>query len=135
MKPQKFSEISKSRFLKTADVDEPTECTIERIVWERVSPPGKPAEEVAVCYFEQFDRGLILKSVNSKFLAALCGNDFDAARGLKVVLFVDPNVEYPQGNKIGGLRLRKAEERAAQRKPATQAGGGRFEDMADDIPF
>lgn len=128
----KIGEMIESKYLKQSDVSEDTVVTVEKVGKANVAPKGEEAEFKWLIRFEEFPKPMVLNSTNIKRLAKACdSDDTEEWIGQKVVLFVDPDVEFA-GNVVGGLRIRSHKQAAA--KPAGNPSVP-MSDMEDDIPF
>ena len=110
-----------SSYLKQSDFTEGGFIvTINHLKQENVAPDDKPVENKWVLFFKEFDKGLVLNTVNINAAAAATGSDdTDNWVGKEVIVHVDPSISY--GGKVtGGLRIRKHSEPAApsRREPA-----------------
>lgn len=140
----KIGEMIESKYLKQSDLAEDTLVTIEKVGKANVAPKGEEAEYKWLIRFSELPKPMVLNSTNIKRLARACGSDdTDDWTGKRVMVYVDPDVEFG-GNVVGGLRIRavKSGNGSAQKTdPNTEAmlaskkTGGRFDDMADDVPF
>ena len=137
----KLSEMLPSRFLKKDDVPSPMLLTIGDIEQVNVAPQGQPEEKKWTMTFPELDKPLVLNSTNMHVIGQIYGDDTDGWMGQKIVIYHDPNVSFG-GKLVGGLRLRAPKNQKASPpppQPATAAknaqGGGRFDDLEDDIPF
>jgi hypothetical protein len=78
---------------------------------------------------------MVLNSTNIKRLAKACNSDdTDEWIGKQVTLYVDPDVEFA-GNVVGGLRIRAKPIPHGTKSVMPPQNGGKFDDMADDVPF
>jgi hypothetical protein len=131
----KIGEMIESKYLKQSDVDSDTVVTVEKVGKANVAPKGEEAEYKWLIRFKEFPKPMVLNSTNIKRLAKACGSeDTDEWTGKQAVLFVDPDVEFA-GNVVGGLRIRAHKQQPQTRQVMPQQTGGKFDDMADDIPF
>ena len=139
----KIGEMIESKYLKQSDLAEDTLVTIEKVGKANGAPKGEEAEFKWLIRFSELPKPMVLNSTNIKRLARACGSDdTDDWTGKKVVVYVDPDVEFG-GNVVGGLRIRAAKGagNGAAKDPNTEAmlaskkAGGKFDDMEDDIPF
>lgn len=127
------SEMVQSKYLKTADVPDPVIVTITKVGKVNLAKEEAPPEYKWAMRFKEFEKPMVLNSTNIKICEKILGSDdTDEWVGKEIVLFTDENVSF-QGELVGGLRF-KGKEKEPQRvmpKPT----GGKFDDMADDIPF
>lgn len=131
----KIGEMIESKYLKQSDVEEDTTVTIEKVGKANVAPKGEEAEYKWLVRFTELPKPMVLNSTNIKRLAKACGSDdTDDWIGKKVVVYVDPDVEFA-GNVVGGLRIRASQPKPQTRQQQPAPNGGKFDDMADDIPF
>ena len=139
----KIGEMIESKYLKQSDVGEDMTVTIEKVGKANVAPKGEEAEYKWLVRFTELPKPMVLNSTNIKRLAKACGSDdTDDWIGKKVVVYVDPDVEFA-GNVVGGLRIRgskaagngSAKDPNAEAMLASRKTGGKFDDMEDDIPF
>ena len=81
-----------------------------------------------VFYFDEHVKGFIMKPTNGNLVAAVVGSaNFDDWIGKKIVLYIDPTVEFPKGKVIGGIRCRAPKNQPqVEQEPAVHD---------DDIPF
>jgi len=120
----KSSELSNSRFLKQEDIDGDVSATIDRVVKENVAVPGKPETKKGVIYFAELAKPMVLNATNRKRLERAYGYETDDWLGRKVIVYVDPEVDFG-GEVTGGLRLRV---------PKTSKEQAALTDLEDDIP-
>ena len=136
----KVGEMIESKYLKQSDVQDDTPVTIAKVGKANVAREGDEPEYKWLIRFNEFSKPMVLNSTNIKRLARSCNSDdTDEWIGKKVVLYVDPDVEFG-GNVVGGLRIRamKGQGNGASKDPnieAQLASKGKFDDMADDVPF
>lgn len=131
----KIGEMIESKYLKQSDVDADTIVTVLKVGKANVAKKDDEPEFKWLIKFEEFGKPMVLNSTNIKRLAKACSSDdTDEWIGKKVVLYVDPDVEFA-GNVVGGLRIRAHKEAPQTRQVMPAQKGGKFDDMADDIPF
>ena len=123
----KVSDLMTSKWLKQSDVPEDRLVTVKELKKQNVARDDEDAEYKYTIFFEEFEKGMVLNSTNIKRLGKALGDDTDNWPGGKVVLYVDPDVEYA-GQIVGGLRIRAA------RKPGAKPPA-RTEDYDQDPPF
>lgn len=124
----KVSDLMTSKFLKQSDVPEDKLVTVKELKKQNVARDDEDAEYKYTIFFEEFEKGMVLNSTNIKRLAKALGDDTDNWIGGKVVLYVDPDVEYA-GQIVGGLRIRPRKGT----KPAPTPR--QTEDFDPSIPF
>lgn len=105
-----ISQIKDSRFIKKEDIGPGKLVTIHSVVLENVAPQGQPEEKKYVIWFEELDKPMVLNTTNAQLIAAALGGqeeqeETDNWPGHKVVLYIDPTVQYA-GKIIGGIRVR-----------------------------
>jgi hypothetical protein len=123
----KISELMPSTYLKQSDIPEDRLVTVRELKKQNVARDDEDPEYKYIVFFEEFDKGMVLNSTNIKRMGKALGDDTDDWVGGKVVLYVDPDVEYA-GQTVGGLRIR-AKKQAAKPAPS------RTNDANDDVPF
>ncbi len=69
-------------------------------------PVGVDEEIKGVIYFEERKRGLVINRGNAKMLAKLHGNSLSDLKGKRITLYVNPDVQYPGGQRGPGLRIK-----------------------------
>jgi hypothetical protein len=128
----KIGEMIESKYLKQSDVEEETEVTIVKVGQINVAKEDEQPEMKWAVRFQEFKKPMVLNGTNIQLLAKACeSEDTDDWIGKKVTIYTDPNVTFG-GKLVGGLRVR------LQVKKKTAVIGtpaGKFDDMADDIPF
>ena len=131
----KVGEMIESKYLKQSDVQDEMTVTIQKVGKANVAREGDEPEYKWLVRFDELSKPMVLNSTNIKRLAKACNSDdTDEWLGKKVVLYVDPDVEFA-GNVVGGLRIRAKQATPATRQVQPKQTGGKFDDMADDIPF
>ncbi len=97
-------DLKSSNYISKGDVGKGLLLTIRSYEKKNV---GKGKQDIQfVFYFDEHEKGLILKPTNGKLIAAVAGSaDFDDWIGKKIVLFIDPTIEFG-GNITGGIRVR-----------------------------
>ena len=131
----KIGEMIESKYLKQSDVDADMIVTVQKVGKANVAPKGEEPEFKWLIRFNEFEKPMVLNSTNIKRLAKACdSDDTDEWIGKQVVLYVDPDVEFA-GNVVGGLRIRAHKKEPQPRQVMPKQTGGKFDDLADDIPF
>lgn len=131
----KIGEMIESKYLKQSDVQDEIVVTIEKVGKANVAPKGEEPEFKWLVRFNEFPKPMVLNSTNIKRLAKACASDdTDEWTGKQVVLYVDPDVEFA-GNVVGGLRIRTHKPAPQTRQVTPKPTGGKFDDIADDVPF
>jgi hypothetical protein len=131
----KIGEMIESKYLKQSDVDTDRIVTVEKVGKANVAPKGEEPEFKWLIRFTEFTKPMVLNSTNIKRLAKACNSDdTDEWIGKQVTLYVDPDVEFA-GNVVGGLRIRAHKQPVQTRSVMPPQNGGKFDDMADDVPF
>lgn len=131
----KIGEMIESKYLKQSDVQDDTVVTVEKVGKANVAPKGEEPEMKWLIRFNELPKPMVLNSTNIKRLAKACGSDdTDDWAGKKVILYVDPDVEFA-GNVVGGLRIRAHKAQPEIRQVPSKTQGGKFDDMQDDVPF
>ena len=131
----KIGEMIESKYLKQSDVADDTVVTVEKVGKANVAPKGEEPEMKWLIRFNELPKPMVLNSTNIKRLAKACASDdTDDWAGKKVILYVDPDVEFA-GNVVGGLRIRAHKQETPIRQVPSKTTGGKFDDMADDVPF
>lgn len=111
-----------STYLKQSDIgDRKVLLTIARVAYETVGQ-GKDAEDKPVLYFAGKEKGMVLNRGNADAITAINGGDdeMDNWGGLKIVVYVDPNVTFG-GKRVGGLRIAAPPKPKPAPRPAQQA--------------
>ena len=101
-----IDDLSESKFLTKKDCGRGILVTITEIRMQNVARQNEPAENKAIVYFAEAEKGLACNKINREVIASIVGSrDTDHWRGHKVVLYDDPNIIY--GGKVtGGIRVR-----------------------------
>ena len=105
--------------LSQQDIGTALLVTIRDCDERNLAKPGE-APSVRWClFFEETDNPLAMNKTNLVAAGKVLGSrNTDDWRGKKIVLYVDPNVEYG-GRKVGGIRIRAPKPGGAAAKPAT----------------
>lgn len=131
----KIGEMIESKYLKQSDVDGEVAVTIQKVGKANVAREGDEPDYKWMIRFDELKKPMVLNSTNIKRLAKACASDdTDEWTGKKVILYVDPDVEFA-GNVVGGLRIRGQKVQQEPRQVPSKTAGGKFDDMADDVPF
>ena len=125
--------MTESKYLKQSDVDGDLLVTISKIGKVNLAKEGDDPEYKWAMKFEELQKPLILNATNLKRLTRACNSrETDDWIGKKVMLYVDPDIEYA-GNVVGGIRVRAVQNHGSRQVPGK--GHGPMGDMADDVPF
>jgi len=128
----KIDDLIPSKYLKQSDVPEDTLVTVKELKKQNVAQQDEEAEYKYIIFFEEFPKGMVLNSTNIKRMGKALGNDTDMWIGGKVVLYVDPDVEYA-GNVVGGLRIRASRKPSAvPRKPSDDEANRKLREAGED---
>jgi len=130
----KINEMIESKYLKQSDVDIEATVTVFGVKKANVARDNDEPEYKWLIKFEEFNKPMVLNSTNIKRLARICGDDTEEWKGKQVTLYVDPDIEFA-GNVVGGLRVRPLKQSPATTQVPGKKNGGKFDEMADDIPF
>jgi hypothetical protein len=110
-----------SPYLGSADIVEPQVFTTSHVALEPHKVNKKAGEFFNTCYFKDAEirpgekmKPMILNATNSKMMAELSGSKFiDDWGGIRLMIYVDPNVKQIGGGTGDGLRIRPAPQRQA----------------------
>ena len=131
----KVGQMIESNYLKQSDVDGDITVTVSKVGQKNIAKQGDEPEMKWLVRFEEFPKPMVLNATNIKRLARACNSDdTDDWTGKKAILYVDPDIEFA-GNVVGGLRIKSIPEQQTTRQQMPKQAGGKFDDMADDIPF
>lgn len=126
------SEMVQSKYLKTADVPDPVIVTVTKVGRVNMAKEDAAPEYKWAIRFKEFDKPMVLNSTNIKIAEKVFGSDdTDEWADKEIVLFTDENVTFG-GELVGGLRFKGKEKEPVKAAPRK---AGKFDDMADDIPF
>jgi len=79
-----------------------------------VAKEDEPEEVKFLLFFDEFEKGMVLNSINSQIIAQITGSkDTENWNGHKLVVFNDPTV-IMKGKLTGGIRVRAPRTRPAQ---------------------
>lgn len=124
----KTSEMTQSKYMKAADLDEDTVVTVAKVGQINLAREGAAPDMKWAIRFKEFDKPMVLNKTNIKRLEKALGDETDNWPGKQVVLFVD-EVDY-QGDLVPAIRIK------AHHGSKSQPGkGGALGDMSDDVPF
>ena len=111
--------LKKSRYISKPDVEKPLLLTIRGLQEENVAMQEAAPEMEWCLFFEELDKPMVLKPVNTALIAQFLGDETDEWIGKKVVLFYDPSIMF-KGQLKGGIRVRQPRQgTAAPARPAT----------------
>lgn len=132
-----IDEMKKSKYLKRADVGQGKLLTIREIKKENVALESKPRDDQFVLYFNEEEKGMVLKWTNIQLIAKALGTkETSEWVGKQIVLYDDPNVTF--GTEIvGGIRCRppKAAHSATTTGTQPPAAAKSPSPFDDEIPF
>jgi hypothetical protein len=121
----------KSKYIKSTDLQGPTAVTIRGVAAERMR---NSSDDSLVVQFAEFEKALVLNSLNHDSIADLTGTfDSDQWIGKRMELYTVPEPMARSGYavRIRALRAQTAEQPAANPKPTAVAGAP----LDDNIPF
>lgn len=131
----KIGEMIESKYLKQSDVQHESVVTIQKVGKANVAREGDEPEYKWLVRLEEFSKPMVLNATNIKRLARACeSDDTDNWIGKRVVLYVDPDIEFA-GNVVGGLRFKGQAAPPQTRQQMPKQTGAVGDDMADDVPF
>jgi hypothetical protein len=134
-----FDQLSptNSKYIQKHEVDPAVIVTIRKFAMEDIDNDGG-TEQKLVCYFKEFEKGLVVNRTNSQLLqlATNAKNAGDAV-GKEIILYNDPSISF--GGKVtGGIRIRKVDAPPVRKAPPPTNRPLANDPMADldsDIPF
>lgn len=120
----RLEDISQSRYLKKADVGGATGIIVtirddpEGHYEEMPSQDGEETKSEYVIYFDELEKGMVLKSLNFQLISKALGSD-DSVNwaGQKIILFEDPSV-LMKGKVVGGIRVREYNPNPTPTRPS-----------------
>lgn len=123
-----INQMKSSKFLKRDDVGRGTLATISIVREENVAKEGAPEEMKWCAHFDELEKPMVLNWTNLQLIARIAKDeDSDNWKGVKIVLYDDPNVSF--GTKIvGGIRVRAP-------KAGSVPAAAPQEPDDDEIPF
>lgn len=132
----KLGQMTESKYLKQADVQQPVLVTITGFTRVNVAQQDEAPEHKWTLNFVEFDKPMVLNSTNIQLLGVATGtDDTEEMIGRKIVLYTDPNVSYG-GKLVGGLRIRAVRQKNQAAAPAPAPAPAPTADaFDDDIPF
>ena len=110
----KIGDMIESKYLKQSDVEDEIIVTVQWLKKVNVARDDEDPEYRWTVKFQEFPKPMVLNVTNLKRMAKALGDDTDDWINGKVILYVDPDIEFG-GNVVGGLRIK-----AAARKVATK---------------
>lgn len=115
------SQLKESKFLKKEDVGTGVVGTIREITQENVAKQGAEPEMKFCLHFDEWDKPLVLNSVNGQLIAQIVGSEeTDHWMGSQVELYEDPSIMFA-GKLVGGIRVRAPGSRVQQAPRAPRA--------------
>ncbi len=130
-----ISKMTESKYLKQDDVGDGKLVTIKALARTNVAREDEDPEYKFVLKFAEFEKCMVLNSTNIKRLGKALGNDTDDWNGGKVVIYVDPDIEYG-GKIVGGIRVRGRSKVAPTREVDPETVNRKAAAAADeDVPF
>ena len=123
-----LGDLRTSKFLKKEDVGPGLLVTIHAISQQNVAMEGADPDLRAVVHFNELEKPMVLNSTNGQIIARIAGTEEDIEtswRGVRVVLYNDPNVSFG-GKLVGGIRVRAPKAAPAPVAPKQTDG---------DLPF
>jgi len=120
----KFSEMyeGESKYLSKKDLPAPRVVTIANVYQETVKSQHGSKQECLVSFTDAGIKPLILNTTNGNTIMYAYGDDPNLLRGKVIELYHDPNVEYPAGTRVGGVRVRIPSSNAPAQQPAPSPG-------------
>ena len=134
----KLKEMLESKYLQQDDVDGEVTVTIRELKKVNVAKDDETPEYKWTVKFQEFAKPMVANATNVKRMFKALGDDSEEWLGKKIILYVDPDVEFG-GKIVGGLRVR------ALRRTGTLAAAKTSDDdinadlraagTDDDVPF
>lgn len=129
-----FDKYRDTKFVQKTDLGKGILVTIDKITEENVAPNNQPQEIKYVLYFEENVKPWVPNIGSLEEIAAITGTgDVDYWTGAKLVLYVNPDVEYA-GKRVGGIRCRAPLVPQNQQQPPTQSSGPNPDYVGDNPP-
>ena len=130
-----INQMVQSKYLKTADVPDPVIVTVQGVKQVNMAKEDEAPELKWAIKFVEIDKPMVLNTTNIHVAAKVFkSDDTDEWKGQEIILFTDPNVSFG-GQVVGGLRFRGQEKAPVKAAAKPSKTVGKFDDMADDIPF
>ena len=95
-----------TKYLSKNDFIQPKLLIIDTVKMENVAPDNQIVEMKPVLYVNGSPKGIVLNKTNADVLKLLYGSETDNWTGRQIVAYEDVTVKNPQGNVVGGIRLR-----------------------------
>lgn len=136
----KLNEMLESKYMKQADVSDEEVVTVETLKKVNVARDDEDPDYRWTVKFQEHKKSMVVNATNLKRMFKFLGDDSDEWPGKKIVLYVDPNIEFG-GNIVGGLRL-KAAARPSTKVPVAsddvinrKLNRAAADDLDSEIPF
>jgi hypothetical protein len=136
----RLDDMLESKFLKQSDFPQDRLLTIAGIKRENMAKEDESPEYRWTVKFVELDKPMVANSTNLKRIFRICGDDTDEWPGKRVVVYVDPDIEFG-GKVVGGLRVRApkntgpAAAAKAAIKPVRESENPAPVDEDESLPF
>lgn len=136
----KIGDMIDSKYLRQSDIgDEEHTVTVAGLKKVNVARDDEDPEYRWTIKFEEFPKPMVLNVTNLKRMGKALGDDTDGWIGGKVILYVDPDIEFG-GNVVGGLRIKPIPRKGTTAKKRVDNDDDFNRAMDDgrdtgDIPF
>jgi hypothetical protein len=137
----RLDDMLESKFLKQSDFPQDRLLTIAGIKRENMAKEDESPEYRWTVKFVELDKPMVANSTNLKRIFRICGDDTDEWPGKRVVVYVDPDIEFG-GKVVGGLRVRApknsgpvAAAKAAIKPVRESENPAPVDDIDSDLPF
>jgi hypothetical protein len=115
-KHMKLDDMLESKFLKQSDFPQDRLLTIVGVKRENMAKEDEAPEYRWTVKFKELDKPMVANSTNLKRIFRICGDDTDDWTGKRIVVYVDPDIEFG-GKVVGGLRVRAPKTAPAANTP------------------
>ena len=132
-----YDKYRDTKFLQKSDLEKPALVTIQKITEEDISGGNEPEKIKYIIHFEENFKPWVPNIGSLEEIHSIAGTgDVDRWPGTKIVLYVNPDVEFA-GKRVGGIRCRapKAESSKQQQVNESQVDGNVQTEEEDDLPF
>jgi hypothetical protein len=143
-KHMKLDDMLESKFLKQSDFPQDRLLTIVGVKRENIAKEDEAPEYRWTVKFKELDKPMVANSTNLKRIFRICGDDTDDWTGKRIVVYVDPDIEFG-GKVVGGLRVRAPKTAPAANTPIAKVEAMKrasqppeppiADDDFDQIPF